>query len=313
MTEDRPGVLIALSAGGKPDELAAQGIGIEHVDELLVRLSMKLLRDGHRLAFGGIMGQEAGGGGGGEPSLTETLIYTARNWVDERSAEQCDINRPQSWPLTNYAAWPFYAKVTEEVRAQLVGICRFVNIDPPGIEQSELAAMVEKWIANPKARRYVADALTAMRERSAQETNLRVVWGGRIAGAKGWMAGILEEVAFSLEHGKPVLILGGFGGCARLLADFLADANAPWPDELSLAACADAERDELLTDTERENLHQRFEQVKAQLAEFRAKLFNDESVNGIPAKLIQEVLHVETPRRVVHAAAEAARMCLERR
>jgi hypothetical protein len=95
--------------------------------------------------------------------------------------------------------------------------------------------------------------------RRLAETDLRIVWGGKIAGAKGWMPGILEEVAFSLLHGKPVLVLGGFGGCAGLLADFLATKDARWPERLSLAACADAERDALCSDSKRQDLEKRFQ------------------------------------------------------
>lgn len=309
MTQEVPGALVALSAGGKPDELAAQGIGIEHVQELMVRLSMKLLRDGHRLAFGGVMSKNARDFvGRGQPSLTDALIDTARNWLDETSAQQCDVNQPESWPLTNYAAWPFYTEISGEQRAQLVGICRFIDVDPRWVEQAELDAMVENWQENPRARRYTADALTAMRDRSTLETDLRIVWGGAIAGAKGWMAGILEEVAFSLKHGKPVLILGGFGGCARLVADYLANANAPWPAELSLAACADAKRDELLTESERDSLHQRFEQARERLSDFRAKLHGGQSINGIGSEMVLEALHNETARRVIRAAAAAAQL-----
>lgn len=300
MTQSMPGLLIALSAGGKPQELAAQGLGIEHVRELMVRLSMKLLRNGHRLAFGGILGRD-------DQSLTEALIDTAQNWLDEGSAKECDVTRPETWPLTSYSAWPFYTSISQEQRARLVSICRFVNVDLNGVDKSSLGDAVEKWYDNPQARRYVADALTAMRERSAKEADLRIVWGGTIEGAKGWMAGILEEVACSLAHNKPILILGGFGGCARLLADFLSDMSAPWPVELSLAACADAERDGLLTDSQRESLNERFEKTKAQLDDFRSRLHRDESTNGIPSKLARDALQEETARSVIRAAATAAK------
>ena len=36
-----PDLLIALSAGGRDDELAQVGIGMEHVNELMVRMARK--------------------------------------------------------------------------------------------------------------------------------------------------------------------------------------------------------------------------------------------------------------------------------
>jgi len=301
--QDSSGLLIALSAGGKNEELAAQGLGTEHIEELMVRVAMRLLKDGHRLAFGGTLGNP-------DQPLTQFLIDTAQSWLDEESARQSDVTRPETWPLANYSAWPFHTIISEEQRAQMVGICRFVSVDPSGVAKADLDAAVENWHDNPQARLFAADGLSTMREQSAREADLRIVWGGRIAGATGWMAGILEEVAFSLEYEKPVLVLGGFGGCARLLAGFLADENAPWPAQLTLAACADPERDGLLTDSERNSLDERLEQAKTRLMEFRSRLSSNDTVNGVSAELIRDALLEETARRVISHSATAAKQCL---
>ncbi len=289
------GLLIALSAGGSKEELAVDGIGEEHVEELMVRLAMKLLSDGHRLAFGGTLGIA------GRP-LTQFLIDTAQKWLDEESASKVDVTKPETWPLVNYSAWPNYVNIGEEQRAKLVGICQFVDIDPPGVARADLAAATDPALIN----RYAADAMSAMRERSALETDLRIVWGGRIQGAKGWMAGILEEVAYSLEHHKPILVLGGFGGCARLLADFLRDQDATWPDQLSLAASADAARDALLTEMETERLSARLARAKELLTEYRAAIYSEDSVHGVASELVQQALESDTSRIVIGLAATAA-------
>ena len=47
----------------------------------------------------------------------------------------------------------------------------------------------------------------------------RIVLGGRVEGYKGTMPGIAEETRISLEAGQPVFVLGGFGGCARDIAE----------------------------------------------------------------------------------------------
>ena len=47
------GKFIVLAAGGKNRELERYGIGIEHVNEFVVRLARPLLQKGHRLVFGG--------------------------------------------------------------------------------------------------------------------------------------------------------------------------------------------------------------------------------------------------------------------
>lgn len=294
-----PGLLIALTAGGTDKELAAHGLGVEHIDELMVRLAMRLLRDGHRLGFGGTLG-------GTRKQLTEVLIEAAQSWLDEATAQRADVNQPETWPLTNWCAWPFYTLISDELRAELVGSCRVVNVDPSRVRKSSLDAAVAGWEENPRARLYAADGLSAMRKRSAQEADLRIVWGGKIAASKGWMPGVLEEVAFSLAIGKPLVVLGGFGGCSSLLADFLVEKNAQWPDRLALAASADSERNKLCGDSKRKELNRHFQRAKKSLLDFRSRLHSEESVHGLPSDLLKKALHEENARRAVHLVAAAA-------
>ena len=295
MTQSKRTLLIALAAGGTNDELSADGIGIEHVEELMVRMAMRLFSGGHRLSFGGTLGDP-------QKELTSHLIDAAERWLAGDAAKQVDVTKPDTWPLVNYSAWPHYRKITEEQRARLVGICQFINIDPPGIAASALNADLGPALE----KKYAADALTAMRERSASDADLRIVWGGRIKGAAGWMAGILEEVAGTLKFKKPLLIFGGFGGCAHLIAEFLSKPQSRWPDELSLAASADPARDALLSLREKQDLESRMEEVKELVFEYRSTLYSCDSVHGLPSKVLQEALLANNSRKVINAVAQWA-------
>jgi hypothetical protein len=299
MKQGSHGLLIALTAGGTAEELAAHGLGVEHIDELMVRLAMRLLRVGHRLGFGGSLDVQ-------RKQLTEVLIETVQSWLDEATAQRADVNQPETWPLSNWSAWPFHRMISDELRAELVGSCRIVDVNPSGVRKVSLDAAYPDWEENPRARLYAADGLSAMRKRSAQEADLRIVWGGKIAGSIGWMPGILEEVALSLAIGKPVVVLGGFGGCSNLLADFLAKKNARWPDRLAPAASADPERDKLCSESKRKELNRHFQQAKKSLLDFRSRLHSEESVHGLPSNLLNKALHEENARRAVHLVAAAA-------
>ena len=67
------------------------------------------------------------------------------------------------------------------------------------------------------------------------DTQARIVLGGRIEGYKGAMPGIAEETCLSLKAGQPVFLLGGFGGCARDIAETIglsdrwAGSRDEWP------------------------------------------------------------------------------------
>ena len=293
-------------------ELAAHGLGMEHVDELMVRLSRHLLQEGHRLSFGGTLGVTGA-------RLTELLIDAALGWLAEPAANAAEVMDPSTWPLLNYSGWPHYTLVTPERKAELVGVCHFVEVLPPGVSAGELAPLAaageetakrfEIWRTDLAARRHIADALTRMRQLSAQDADLRIVWGGRIRGAAGWMAGIAEEVLFSLQSERPVLILGGFGGCARVLADFLKKPDAPWPETLKLEdACRNPAYDELIkNDEHRRELAARYEELKQRLTSFRANLHADQDLYGAPASLLLSALTDESARGAMRLARQVAR------
>lgn len=77
---------VALSAGGDKKELAPLGLGMEHVEELLVRMARRLLAEGHLLAFGGTLNKP-------DEALTELLIDAALGWMHEQKAHDVDPPR----------------------------------------------------------------------------------------------------------------------------------------------------------------------------------------------------------------------------
>ena len=291
--------LIVLSAGGDDTELAKDGLGMEHINELMVRLSRKLLQDGHRLAYGGTLGVAG-------DELTEFLIDAALGWLKETFAKDTDLAKPSTWPLINYGSWPYYTLIKAEHKAELVGVCDFINVKPLReyeieVDETELAELLADWKTNLSARRHTANALSRMRLISTQETDLRVVWGGKIAGAAGWMAGIAEEVLCSLEANKPTIILGGFGGCARVLADFLKHPSAPWPQELTLEqACQDPKYRKLITNhTERRHLANRYQALKDNLTDWRTTLGQKKGRWGIDTDTFQGLFETTSPRHAI--------------
>lgn len=303
--------LVALSAGGNDRELAAYGLGMEHIDELMVRLARKLLIEGHRLAFGGILGAPKAVKSVSKKGyrLTELLLDAALGWLDEGVAKQASVTDPGSWPLVNYGAWPFHTFVDDERKAGLVGVCRFEEVNPPGVNPANLAALLPQWKTDTTARRHTADALTAMREVSTGHTDIRIVWGGKQGGAAGWMPGIAEEVLFSLNQKKPVLILGGFGGCARTLTDFIQDesSDAVWPSALTLdGACLSRPYDEMVNKSAyRRRIEKHFRVLEEGVAQLREDLHAKKDLFGIPQKVFKEALTVTSPRRAVQLAQEA--------
>src|SRR5207247_1977966 len=74
---------------------------------------------------------------------------------------------------------------------------------------------------DPLGRYAWARSLTVMREEMNKKTSARVILGGQVTGFKGKYPGLLEEALFALRSGKPVYLVGGFGGCTRAIVDAL--------------------------------------------------------------------------------------------
>lgn len=205
----------------------------------------------------------------------------------------------------NYGAWPYHTWVEEAYKAQLTGICDFIDIRPPNVPQEYLSARREQWPNDPIARRYTADALSEMRERSASETDLRIAWGGKIQGADGWMPSIAEEVLFSLKYDKPVLILGGFGGCAKILADFLVDAAAPWPEALTWETACEGPSylERIADDAHRSRIADRFTELQSLLTKLQDDLHaNKSDLCGVRPELFEQALRTTSAGRAVELA-----------
>ena len=64
-----------------------------------------------------------------------------------------------------------------------------------------------------------------MRELMCDQTDARIVLGGKLDGYKGAMPSVVEETLLALAAKKPVILVGGFGGCARAIAEALGLAD----------------------------------------------------------------------------------------
>ena len=112
-----------------------------------------------------------------------------------------------------------------------------------------------------------------------------------------------------MELDKPIIIIGGFGGCSRLIADYLSDLKALWPEQLNLAASADPVRDATLTVDERDELNQRMGRARELLNEYRTSLNTKANVSGVSSDELLLVLPSvnENAREIINVCASIAK------
>lgn len=195
---------IAIAISESPD-MAALGLGPEHLRDAMAEIARHLLAMGARLVYGGDL--RANG-------FTELLFELVARY--RRDADVGDA-RPA---VVNYIAWPIVvSRPAAEMRGlvdELAGVAELHFLDPHG---GELTPSSLDDVPRPSVTdRDWAVALSAMRGVLTRVTDARIVLGGRTEGYKGRMPGIAEEALTALEGGQPLFLLGGFGGCARDIA-----------------------------------------------------------------------------------------------
>lgn len=212
---------VAISISDSAD-MPSLGLSVQHLQDAMTEVTRHLLALGSRVMYGGDL--RAGG-------FTELLFeLVARH---RRDADEGD----ERASAVNYLAWPVHIQKTaddlEKIATDLRGAATLILLDLEG-NKIPLAERKKIETYQPIEREW-SDGLTAMRIAMLNATDARIVIGGRVEHYKGIMPGIAEETLLSLKAGKPIYILGGFGGCSRDIAEALgliANGNSDinkWP------------------------------------------------------------------------------------
>lgn len=195
---------IGISISESPD-MRALGLSDGHLRDAMAEVALHLLASGRSLAYGGDLRQH------GFTELLFELVGRYRNHPRHRGTIS----------VTDYLAWPVHIKMTlnefaaftaeHDAAVSLV----FLGRDGMRLEREQRMKLSER---EPDDDEWT-EGLTSMRTVMRGEIQARVVLGGRVEGYKGTMPGIAEEAYLSLEADQPIFLLGGFGGCARDIAE----------------------------------------------------------------------------------------------
>jgi len=215
--------VVAISISESPD-MPILGLSDEHLRDAMVEIARHLLALGARLMYGGDLRPHG---------FTELLFeLVARH---RRDADEGDDRRS----VINYLGWPVHISIPTETLSSYAS--EVIN----GVELRILTMEGETIALDERLTIKKTDAtdedwslgLTAMRRAMQKHSNARIVLGGKTEKYKGKMPGVAEEALISLQEKQPLFILGGFGGCARDIAQILglcssgAVTRSPWPGQ----------------------------------------------------------------------------------
>ncbi|MCA2434870.1 hypothetical protein HFN06_25885 [Rhizobium leguminosarum] len=195
---------IAVSTSESPD-MPGLGLEAEHLRDAMTEIARHALALGAKLVYGGDLRT------GGFSNLLFELAARYRR----------DTSNPRKLGVTNYLAWPVHiqksAEQLEHDAADLEGTAELrlltINGENIGLKERHNLQTCEPTEAE------WATGLAAMRHKMLAETQARIILGGRVDKFKGNMPGIAEEALYSLQAKQPLYVMGGFGGCARDVAE----------------------------------------------------------------------------------------------
>ena len=195
---------IAISISESPD-LTRLGMSNRHLTGAMETMATYLLSFGYSLAYGGDL--RRGG-------FTEQLFELVSRY--DRSPQS--RGRPR---VTDYLPWPACAALSyDEYRDLTKRLGNSAEVKCLADDGTVLRDF--EFPETPvKDRHEIVTSLTAMRQTMLKETSARVVLGGRVDRYQGSMPGIAEEALMTLQAGRPLYVVGGFGGCARDIAEML--------------------------------------------------------------------------------------------
>ena len=199
--------MIAVSTSESSD-MEFLGLSIDHLRDAMVEIARYVLRFGSYLVYGGDLRQYG---------FSELLFEIVARY---HSVSNDDGGHAG---VTNYLAWPVHIqmpfKKLEEAAKELNGSARLVCLDMEG-QPMTMQRRKQLKTMQPTDGEW-SKGLTAMRRHMLKQTNARIILGGTTEGYKGTMPGIGEEALLSLKARQPLFVIGGFGGCARDIAESL--------------------------------------------------------------------------------------------
>ncbi len=289
---DLGSMMVGMSAGGALEDVGYAGVGAPHVNEMMVRLTRRLLQSRCSVAYGGTLSHRED-----QSDLTRATIDVAKGWASrsERHGEETSSHTEQP-PLVNYVHAFADTPPDLSMQASLVGVCAFRILEPsPALRDAGWEHPVRK-----------AHALSEMRRLSSEESRARVALGGGLHRWSGWLPGIAEEVLCTLKADRLPIVIGSFGGCAGVLARYLADPKEPWPEELTVdwATRYNARFAELIRHPSDVNPVRRFRELEREMKAFRARLHRRRDDNPLTV-LLRRLLQTVRPATVLDLVVEA--------
>jgi hypothetical protein len=206
------GLSFGISVSASDAEIGDIPFTADDVYRLTLQEATYVLREGGRLVLGhqwrteGVMHQLA------------VKAHDLRTWQSSASSE------PEQPAILNVIAWPDQPPPAHDSTVRKLMQNRVMTVEqmlPPGIDVSAIENGSEEALFCR------IRALTEMRQRITELSDVRLCIGGAKGKPQQRLPGILEEALLTINAGKPLYITSALGGISKLIADALLQRHIP--------------------------------------------------------------------------------------
>ena len=201
------GKRIAISVS-ESEELEQLGLSDHHIKDISIEIARYLIVNGATMLYGGDLRN------GGFTELFSELSYQYKYLSDKEKR------------FVNYFPFPNSKAVSEkdlanifkkQVEAKFIDIPKHLGAIDTDKKYEPLKSVEDRYI--------LSECYADMRIIMANESDARIVLGGKQKNYAGYFPGIVEETFHSLNAGKAVYLLGGFGGATKSVIDTILGGN----------------------------------------------------------------------------------------
>lgn len=197
------GKKIAISVS-ESEELEQLGLSEQHIKDISIEIARYLIVNGATMLYGGDLSV------GGFTELFSELSNQYKYLCDKESR------------FVNYFPFPNARKLSIDDKATFMQKQVKAKILEAPSHLGKLDAKKNYDISNNIEDKFVfAECFTDMRIQMANDSDARIVVGGRQKNFSGYFLGIVEETYHSLNSGKAVYLLGGFGGATKSIIEII--------------------------------------------------------------------------------------------
>lgn len=284
---------ISISESGMMER---RGLSQDHLRDAMIEAARYLLASGYALAYGGDLHYAEG----------FNFVNLIRDMVRTYQSDY----KPQKASVTNFVAYPLFKLIEPSVEAEMIEQIKFNRVPPP----STLAdVMTTEWQPILKGETVqdqflFAECLTEMRRQMNGKIDARIILGGKLTGFKGKYPGLVEEAMLAMQSGKPVFLIGAFGGCAEAIIRAIMGEK---PLELTEAYQARNERyHQLINYNRQQAIVKKTEEINYEAV---TEFFNTKGIsglcNGLSAAENEVLLNSNDVRLIISLLLKGMKTC----